>query len=159
MGSSTAATSTPPVAAPVDVKAQPKAKEAVTPQAAPAENVVREEKIEYRDQDGNLLNEDQIKALEGKVEFSTRYETRTRVLDANGNEIPQEGQSGEKFVAPPHPDVDRIPGTKGSDDEEKKDSPASASPEGDLKKEKAVDEGDAGKPRPASEAQEATVKE
>lgn len=55
-----------------------------------------EERIEYRDQDGNLLDEEQVKALEGKVEFQTRYETRTRVLDANGNEIimPSEGVAG-----------------------------------------------------------------
>lgn len=46
-----------------------------------------EEKIEYRDEDGNLLDEEQVKALEGKVSFSTRYETRTRLVDAAGNEI------------------------------------------------------------------------
>lgn len=46
-----------------------------------------EERIEYRDQDGNLLDEEQVKALEGKVEFHTRYETRTRLLDTDGNEL------------------------------------------------------------------------
>lgn len=46
-----------------------------------------EEKIEYRDEDGNLLDEAQVKELEGKVSFSTRYETRTRLVDASGNEI------------------------------------------------------------------------
>lgn len=66
----------------------------------------REEKVEYRDQFGNLLNEEQVKALEGKVEFKTRYETRTRVVDAEGNEIvqPDADQEGAG-VAPPHPDV------------------------------------------------------
>ena len=46
-----------------------------------------EEKVEYRDEDGNLLDEEQVKALEGKVSFSTRYETRTRLVDAAGNEV------------------------------------------------------------------------
>lgn len=46
-----------------------------------------EEKVEYRDEEGNLLDEEQVKALEGKVSFSTRYETRTRLVDQMGNEI------------------------------------------------------------------------
>lgn len=53
----------------------------------PAHVIHSEERIEYRDQDGNLLDEEQVKALEGKVEFHTRYETRTKLLDADGNEI------------------------------------------------------------------------
>jgi dolichyl-phosphate-mannose-protein mannosyltransferase len=78
-----------------------------------------EERVEYRDQDGNLLNEEQVKALEGKVEFKTRYETRTRVVDAQGNEVllppgeqvpqaqEQEQEQAEAAgVAPPHPDVE-----------------------------------------------------
>ncbi|PWW79919.1 Glycosyltransferase Family 39 protein [Tuber magnatum] len=52
--------------------------------------VAQEERIEYRDQDGNILDEEQVKALEGKVEFHTRYETRTRLLDEAGNEVPAE---------------------------------------------------------------------
>ena len=52
-------------------------------------NIVREEqKVEYRDQDGNILNEEQVKALEGQVEFKTKYETRIKTLDADGIEIP-----------------------------------------------------------------------
>lgn len=47
----------------------------------------REQKIEYRDQDGNLLNEEQIKALQGKVSFKTRFETRTRLVNAQGDEL------------------------------------------------------------------------
>lgn len=57
----------------------------------PANIVHSEERIEYRDQDGNLLDEEQVKALEGKVEFHTRYETRTKLLDVDGNEILQSG--------------------------------------------------------------------
>ncbi|KAH9905316.1 dolichyl-phosphate-mannose-protein mannosyltransferase 1 [Xylariomycetidae sp. FL2044] len=111
----------------------------------------KEEKIEYRDQDGNLLNEEQVKALEGKVEFKTRYETRTRVVDANGNEVllPPEEQAGAG-VAPPHPDVE------GADQQTKKialDDPlpeASSSKDGEKEAEKSV-------PKPASEGNEATV--
>ena len=61
----------------------------ITPQQQqpiPAEGV-HEEKIEYRDEDGNLLDEDQVRALEGKISFSTRYETRTRLVDEAGNEV------------------------------------------------------------------------
>ena len=76
-----------------------------------------EERVEYRDQDGNLLNEEQVKALEGKVEFKTRYETRTRVVDAQGNEVllppgeqappvQEQEQAAAAGVAPPHPDVE-----------------------------------------------------
>ena len=46
-----------------------------------------EERIEYRDEAGNILDEEQVKDLEGKVSFSTRYETRTRLVDADGNEV------------------------------------------------------------------------
>ena len=140
-------------------KADIKASEAVTSQASSVDGVIREEKVEYRDQDGNLLDEEQVKALEGKVSFSTRYETKTRILDAKGNEIANGGGVIEgSSIAPPHPDVERVPGTKGSPpDSEGRGSPASVSPEGDLKKEKMLDDAETGKPpRPASEAKEAT---
>jgi dolichyl-phosphate-mannose-protein mannosyltransferase len=51
------------------------------------EGAVTEEKVEFRDENGNLLDEEQVKAMEGKVSFSTRYETRTRLVDEAGNEI------------------------------------------------------------------------
>jgi dolichyl-phosphate-mannose-protein mannosyltransferase len=115
--------------------------------------VAREEKVEYRDQDGNLLNEEQVKALEGKVEFKTRYETRTRVVDAEGNEVmlPPE-ELAAAGVAPPHPDVE------GANKETKK-SPvdnnpipkeASSSKDGEKESERSA-------PKPASEGNEATV--
>ena len=50
--------------------------------------VRQEEHIEYRDQNGNLLNKEQVEALKGQVEFKTRYETKTRLLDQHGNELP-----------------------------------------------------------------------
>jgi dolichyl-phosphate-mannose-protein mannosyltransferase len=115
--------------------------------------LAREEKVEYRDQDGNLLNEEQVKALEGKVEFKTRYETRTRVIDSDGNEVlisPDE--LAAVGVAPPHPDVE------GANQETKKvlveddeiPKEASSSKDGEKEAERLV-------PKPASEGNEATV--
>ena len=114
--------------------------------------LAREEKIEYRDQDGNLLNEEQVKALEGKVEFKTKYETRTRVIDANGNEVlMSEDELADIGVAPPHPDVE------GANQETKKapivdDVPKEASSSKDGEK-----EAERKAPKPASEGNEATV--
>lgn len=132
---------------------QPGPAELVTPQASVDEaSLRREEKVEYRDQDGNLLNEEQVSALEGKVSFSTRYETRTRVLDADGNEI-EDSSAG---TAPPHP-ADQEPETAADvPEDDGREYPATASPEEDLSKEKSVKKNDDGKPRPASEAKDAT---
>lgn len=152
-------TSAPAVPPPADVKVEkpiPPSEGVVTPQASAAESILsREEKVEYRDQDGNLLDEQQVKALEGKVSFSTRYETRTRVVDAQGREI-ADGPAGAEGFAPPHPDVDREPNTASGGSPQAIISPASASPEDDLSKEKAVEEAETGTPRPASEGLEAT---
>lgn len=136
--------------------------ENVTPQAAVQDaQLKKEEKVEYRDQDGNLLNEDEVAALEGKVSFQTRYETRTRVVDEAGNEV-DEGPAGgdEGGHAPPHPDVERLPST-GSDEGEDdgREYPATASPEDDVGKERSIEKEDQGKPKPASEGLEATVKD
>lgn len=49
--------------------------------------VSKEERIEYRDENGRILKEDEVEALAGKVSFKTRYETRTRIVDAQGNEV------------------------------------------------------------------------
>ena len=79
--------------------------------AAPQNVLSSEERIEYRDQDGNLLDPEIVKELEGEVEFQTRYETRIRVVDPLGNEIPEPvggwPQNMQEIpVAPPHPDVE-----------------------------------------------------
>ncbi|KAF2839036.1 glycosyltransferase family 39 protein [Patellaria atrata CBS 101060] len=126
----------------------------------------REEKVEYRDEHGNVLDEEQVSALQGKVSFKTRYETRTRIIDAQGNPIHEEvvdsgdGPNGHivEGVAPPHPDVEgRNPETARSDDEdeEKSDSPPTAEVGADLQAEESVESGK-GSPRPASEAKQAT---
>ncbi len=127
--------------------------ENVTPQAAVEEaSVRREEKVEYRDQDGNLLNEEQVAALAGKVDFQTRYETRTRMIDADGNEIPDSSAG----TAPPHP-ADREPETAPDDSEnDGREVPATASPEDDIAKEKSAKKNNEGGPKPASEGSEAT---
>ena len=136
----------------MDAKANSKAKEAVTPKgsADQAEGVRREEKVGYRDEKGNLLNEQQVKEMEGKVSFSTKYETRTQILDSEGRVVFR----GEEAVAPRHPDAE--PGTKGIPDHEGRDSPPKAPPQADVEKEKSVEKSDTGQPRPASEAKEAT---
>ena len=122
----------------------------------------REQKVEYRDQDGNMLDEEQVKSLEGKVEFHTRYETRTRTLDIDGNPIPEAGGSPEG-VAPPHPDVEgnnpETVGVKEDDSAARKEKPATQSEiKGDVGKEKAIDGAQGGEARPASEGNEATKK-
>lgn len=128
----------------------------VTPHPVAEPSVSRVEKVEYRDQDGNILNEEQVKDLEGKVSFETRYETRTRVIDSEGNEI-ADGPVGAEGLAPPHPDVDRLPETAADvPEDDGRDKPATASPDVDIGKEKSVERGDESKPRPASEPQEAT---
>ncbi|KAK3364435.1 glycosyltransferase family 39 protein [Lasiosphaeria hispida] len=114
----------------------------------------REERIEYRDQNGNILNEEQVKALEGKVEFKTRYETRTRVVDANGNEIPNPDAKIEPeaaSVAPPHPDV------QGVDQE----TPVRLVPDEPIAAAKSVEgekEREEKAAKPASEGNDATTK-
>lgn len=114
--------------------------------------MAREEKVEYRDEHGNLLNEDQVKELEGKVSFSTRYETRTRVVDADGNEV-YEGEA----VAPPHPDVEgRNPETAEKGEAKANEQPPTVGAAEDMQKEKSIEGKDKGKPRPASEAKAAT---
>ncbi len=98
------------------------------------------------------MNEEEVAALAGKVDFQTRYETRTRMIDADGNEIP-ESSAG---TAPPHP-ADREPETAADDSEQNgRKLPATASPEDDVAKEKSAQKNKDGKPKPASEGSEAT---
>ncbi|KAF4630630.1 hypothetical protein G7Y89_g7510 [Cudoniella acicularis] len=126
------------------------------PALAPGHSVLsREEKVEYRDQDGNLLDPEQVKALEGKVSFKTRYETRTRMVDAAGNEIHVEEAAG---VAPPHPDVEGVDSsTVGKPEPESQDKPAEQREvQADESKEDSIAKSDSGAAKPASEGNEAT---
>lgn len=128
------------------------------PPLVPGQSVLsREEKIEYRDQDGNLLDPEQVKALEGKVSFKTRYETRTRLVDAQGNEIPQPEDANP--VAPPHPDVEGSDSsTVGKAEPESQESPAAQREvKADESKEESIAKADTGAAKPASEGNEATA--
>lgn len=117
------------------------------------------EEVEYRDQDGNLLDAEQVKSLEGKVEFQTKYETRTRVVDEAGNELEKPDEEGAEVfssVAPPHPDVEGVDketlrSKRGTDDEGMQKE-AAVSRDGEKEAGKA-------KPKPASESKEATVRD
>jgi dolichyl-phosphate-mannose-protein mannosyltransferase len=120
--------------------------EAVTPKQGEPNVVSREETVEYRDQDGNLLDEAAVQALlaEGKAKFETKYETRTRVVDEAGNEVPP--------VAPDHPDVQgQNPDTKGVPEQKGKSMPANAQAEAES-----VERERLNKAQPASDANEAT---
>ena len=175
---------------PAPVAQDPKSDAHVTPQAdkqPPAAPIVpagakedgriihREEKVEYRDEHGRILNEEQVAELKGKVSFQvspnlhfpsytaltrhlqTRYETRTRIVDADGviqYEGPVEG--GGEGYAPPHPDVEgRNPetGHAPAQDEASKQPPVVEA--GSAKDEKSIAEEEK-KAKPASEGNEAT---
>ena len=122
----------------------PKEDVIVTPKAAGLEDIPRdvpgaghtEERVEYRDENGKLLDESEVQALEGKVSFSTRYETRTRVLDADGNQIYEEvvDDHAGTIADAPNPETPGLPEGKASD------KPA-ANPVGeDLMKERVADQ-------------------
>lgn len=136
----------------------------MTPQpagAAGGQIIGREEKIEYRDEHGNLLDAEQVAALEGKVSFKTRYETRTRVVDAAGNEVADEALLPEAMAA-------AEPGTKGTyadgqnpetvgpPQDEASQTPPTVDVEGDRAKEASIEAAGSGEARPASEGSEAT---
>lgn len=135
--------------------------------------IKHEERTEYRDEDGNILNEEQIAALGDKVSFSTRYETRTRLVDAAGNVILDEPViGGGDGVAPPHPDVEGgNPETAAAGDKAAaagdagsgvgggaEAQPATADAKDDIKKEQSVerDVNRGGEPKPGSEGNQAT---
>ncbi|KAL5604394.1 hypothetical protein BROUX41_002366 [Berkeleyomyces rouxiae] len=121
------------------------------PQGLNHKLVQREEKVEYRDQDGNLLDPEVVEGLKGKVEFQTRYETRTRVVDADGNDVdePDGGWAGQQ--APPHPDVEGVePETKHVQD--------NAAPAAQKESVDGAKEAEELKPKPASEGNGATKK-
>ena len=155
------------------VAEEPKDEQMTSEQAAvspPAEGipkdlpvVSKEERIEYRDENGRILDEEEVAALAGKVSFKTRYETRTRVVDAQGNEI-YEGlvdSHGDDLpeaqgVAPPHPDVEgQNPETQQEAAPEASGSPPTVEVIEDQEKEKSVEQ-DQGEAQPASEGQAAT---
>lgn len=87
----------------------------------------------------------------------TRYETRTRIIDAAGNEVYEEPVDGApQQVAPPHPDVE---GPNPSTGNAPSESDASKQPPvaevGSIKDEQSIIEEEK-KPKPGSEGNEAT---
>lgn len=134
------------------------------PQEAPKELPIlsKEERIEYRDENGRVLDDDEVAALAGKVSFKTRYETRTRIVDAQGNEI-YEGlveardPSEDQGVAPPHPDAEgRNPETQEpAEAAEASEAPPTVEVVEDQVKEQSI-ENQKNDAKPASEAQAAT---
>ncbi|KAH7078332.1 Dolichyl-phosphate-mannose-protein mannosyltransferase-domain-containing protein [Paraphoma chrysanthemicola] len=124
--------------------------------------VSKEERIEYRDENGRVLDEEEVAALAGKVSFKTRYETRTRIIDGQGNEIYEglvdaRGGEEQQGVAPPHPDVEgRNPETQqASEVAEASDTPPTVEVKEDQQKERSVEQ-EKHEAKPASEAQAAT---
>ena len=141
-------------------KESAKAKVSPAAEAKGAKVVAVEEKKEFRDQDGNILDEEQVKELEGKVEFQTKYETHTRVVDENGNELempeggwPEDVAAGipppAGGVAPPHPDVEGVDKETVKRGEGAAGKDAAASRDGEKEAERA-------KAKPASEGKDAT---
>ncbi|RMY93100.1 hypothetical protein D0864_05775 [Hortaea werneckii] len=123
----------------------PKDNVVVTPGGAPQQMVhdggVTEEKVEFRDENGNLLDDAQVRELEGKVSFSTRYETRTRLVDQLGNEVHNAVVEGEDSQAGTRAEgVD--PETPAGDEKEEASPrpPQQAEVAGDLEKERSVEE-------------------
>lgn len=131
----------------------------VTPLAETPLAGTGEERIEYRDEAGNILNEEQVKELEGKVSFSTRYETRTRLVDANGNEVydgvVNEGED-ESFAGTIA--EGRNPETGGVGQDAASEQPASVNVNDDVEKERSIEESTASA-EPESDAGTATGKD
>lgn len=135
------------------------------PEGVPADLPVvsKEERIEYRDENGRVLDEEEVAALAGKVSFKTRYETRTRVVDGQGNEIYEglvdshgEEESEAQGVAPPHPDVEgRNPETQQAELAGASDTPPTIEVKEDQVKEKSLEQ-EQRQAKPASEGQAAT---
>lgn len=90
------------------------------------------------------------------MSFKTRYETRTRLVDAAGNEIPNPEDVG---VAPPHPDVEGVDReTVGIPEANAQDKPASQREvKADESKENNIEKSDSGAAKPASEGNDATA--
>jgi dolichyl-phosphate-mannose-protein mannosyltransferase len=138
-----AATSQAHVGPAPPVAEDPKKDVNVTPQEKPVvpSGATTEEKVEFRDENGNLLDEEQVKAMEGKVSFSTRYETRTRLVDQAGNEIYEGVVEGDEadhagtYAEGQNPDTQDPLG-----ENEANTVPPQAAVKDDLRKEKSVEE-------------------
>jgi dolichyl-phosphate-mannose-protein mannosyltransferase len=124
----------------------------VTPEAKYPHLHGSKARVEFRDQHGNVLDEDLVASLqnEGKVSFETRYETRTRL--SKGHEVDiVDGQVPPPV--PPHPDVEgQNPETVGEQEKQHADDIPASVAGGERSAEKA----DIPEAKPASEGNEAT---
>lgn len=126
--------------------------------------VSKEERIEYRDENGRVLDDEEVAALAGKVSFKTRYETRTRVIDGQGKEL-YEGLVDAHDEAEEHGSAGTIAEGSNPETQAEAEAPkASAVPpvvevEEDQQKERHVEEQSPDVPKPASEAPAATQEE
>ena len=113
-----------------------------------------EQSFEYRDNDGNPIDPAAAESMKSAgIDFETRHEFKTRMVDDEGNDLPSH---------PQHPDTEGVnPNTAGV---EKKDSqaereannkPANAGVGIDTKNEQRSDHGQA---QPGSERDEPTKK-
>lgn len=97
--------------------------------------------------------------MEGKVSFSTRYETRTRLVDEAGNEIYEGVVEGDEAGVAGTYAEGRNPDTQDPVGENEANTvPAQAGVKEDLRKEKSVEESVA-VPEPESDAGKKTGKE
>ena len=124
--------------------------------------VAMEQSFEYRDQEGNQLDPEQVEKLRQEgIEFETRHEVKTRLIDEEGNEVVAEGG-----VHPQHPDAEGLnPNTAGIEKKDKQaereanDKPANVDAGVDTKRQAEVDgKGNkkSGQAQPGSERAEAT---
>lgn len=138
-----------------DVNVTPQAQapiDAINPHDAMSNDAVVE-KVEYRDEEGNLLNDEEVAELQGKVSFSTRYETRTRLVDEDGNEIeegPLDPEANEDYLGVVEGDEAGVAGTyaEGNDpdtqmpiaESDAPSAPPQAPADEDFRKEKSVEQ-------------------
>ncbi|KAL9049360.1 MAG: hypothetical protein Q9162_007256 [Coniocarpon cinnabarinum] len=143
---------------------------AVSPQAQQYDEngnpiVGMEQSYEFRDQEGNLLPAEEVDKLRDQgVQFETRHEVRTRMIDEHGNEI--RDPSG---VHPQHPDAEGLnPNTKRVEKKDKEaereanDRPANVDAGVDTKEEAAINSKEkrkSGQAQPGSERAAATKRE
>lgn len=125
------------------------APEAPKPKSGRPGGVADDEVIEYRDQDGNLLSEEEVLRLQenGEVKFETKVETRTEHI-LEESPAPENEQAG---VAPPHPDVEGV-NSETIQKEQKDGIPKNAAASLDGEKEAQNEQA-----KPASEGQDATI--
>ncbi|KAI9652582.1 MAG: hypothetical protein M1831_006686 [Alyxoria varia] len=157
-----------PRGSPAEISVTPQV--SAQPVGAPGEpETVREERVEYRDENGRLLSPEEVDALQNEdVAFETKYETRTRVVDEEGNLVGEEGGGGggeDEGVYPVHAGEEgRNPNTAGEEkgdaqaEAEANNAPPIVGAEADTSKEADVEreKESAGMARPGSERGEAT---